>query len=223
MKKNIRLLFGLLAIILALSSCSGSSFEGEITEEIDACKLLECQENASVVDCACVCDESYLSKDCTGLDVAFTQKYLNYGISPFDLLDANIPIDSVYGEVFQDGLIFKLNTVSKVIKVTAITDSPETLNWPEAIDYYETFEINDYTDSYLPDLQELGEIRTKLYAELKVGDFSDDFYRSSETQDSDPNNAMAVFFLNGNVGPIEKARVNPVSYNHVRPVRSIEE
>ncbi|KOY52508.1 DUF1566 domain-containing protein [Polaribacter dokdonensis] len=223
MKKNIQLLFGLLIIILVFSSCSGSSSEGETTEEIDACTLLECQENASVVDCACVCDEGYLGEDCTDLDVAFTQKYLNDGISPFDLLDANIPIDSVYGKVFQDGIIFKLNTVSKIVKVTAITDSPETLNWPEAIDYCEAFEVNDYTDWYLPDLQELGEIRTKLYAELKVGDFNDDFYWSSETQDSDPNNAMAVFFLNGNVGPIEKARVNPVSYNHVRPVRSIEE
>ena len=223
MKKNIQLLFGLLTIILALSSCSGSSSEGETTEEIDACTLLQCEENASVVDCACVCDEGYLGEDCTDLDVAFTQKYLNDGISPFDLLDANIPIDSVYGKVFQDGIIFKLNTVSKIVKVTAITDSPETLNWPEAIDYCEAFEVNDYTDWYLPDLQELGEIRTKLYAELKVGDFSDDFYWSSETQDSDPNNAMAVFFLNGNVGPIEIARVNPVSYNHVIPVRSIEE
>jgi hypothetical protein len=223
MKKNIQLLFGLLTIILALSSCSGSSSEGETTEEIDACTLLQCEENASVVDCACVCDEGYLGEDCTDLDVAFTQKYLNDGISPFDLLDANIPIDSVYGKVFQDGIIFKLNTVSKIVKVTAITDSPETLNWPEAIDYCEAFDVNDFTDWYLPDLQELGEIRTKLYAELKVGDFSDDFYWSSETQDSDPNNAMAVFFLNGNVGPIEKARVNPVSYNHVRPIRSIEE
>ena len=223
MKKNIQLLFGLLTIILALSSCSGSSSEGETTEEIDACTLLQCEENASVVDCACVCDEGYLGEDCTDLDVAFTQKYLNDGISPFDLLDANIPIDSVYGKVFQDGIIFKLNTVSKIVKVTAITDSPETLNWPEAIDYCEAFDVNDFTDWYLPDLQELAEIRTKLYAEFKVGDFSDDFYWSSETQDSDPNNAMAVFFLNGNVGPIEKARVNPVSYNHVRPVRSIEE
>jgi hypothetical protein len=223
MKKNIQLLFGLLTIILALSSCSGSSSEGETTEEIDACTLLQCKENASVVDCACVCDEGYLGEDCTDLDVAFTQKYLNDGISPFDLLDANIPIDSVYGKVFQDGIIFKLNTVSKIVKVTAITDSPETLNWPEAIDYCEAFDVNDFTDWYLPDLQELAEIRTKLYAEFKVGDFSDDFYWSSETQDSDPNNAMAVFFLNGNVGPIEKARVNPVSYNHVRPVRSIEE
>ena len=223
MKKYTYLLIGILAISFLFFSCSGSSSEDETTEEIDTCSLLVCEENASVVDCDCLCDDGYFGEDCKDLDVAFTQKYLNDGVSPFDLLGANIPIDSVYGKVYQDGIIFKLNTVTKTIKVTAKTDSPETLNWPEAIDYCSTYEVNDFTDWYLPDLQELGEIRTKLYAELKVGDFSDDFYWSSETQDSDPNNAMAVFFLNGNVGPIEKARVNPVSYNHVRPVRSIED
>ena len=202
-------------------SCSNNNSVSP-DEDIDVCEITSCPENANLTDCTCLCNEGYFGEKCNELDVSFTQKYLDDGVSPFVLLDSNIPIDSIFGRKFQEGYVFHLNTVAKIVKVADLKDSDAELNWPEAIDYCGNLEINNFSDWYLPNINELQEIRVLLYSKLKIGNFNDNYYWSSITSDNDPNDAMAVFFLNGNIGPIEKARVNPVSYNNVRAIRMIQ-
>ena len=212
--------FSLFVVILLFCTCSSIN-SGDFDD--DGCPLSFCKKNATLIDCECECKEGYFGNNCDVFNKSFVQTYLDDGVSPFTLLSSNIPIDSIYGKEFQSGYIFSLNAVTKTIKVTTLEDASEKLNWPEAITFSDNYEINNYNDWYLPNLSELQDIRNILYAKLKIKGFQDEYYWSSETSDTEPNDAMAIFFFNGNIGPIEKARVNPVSYNYVRAVRIIQE
>lgn len=216
MKKNIGTL--LFLCLFTIISCT----DNQTSIEEANCELTSCNERGLIVDCKCECEDGYLGRRCERFNVNFTQKLLDDGVSPITLLNNNIPLDSIYGKVFRSGLIFHINTIGKEIKVVTLKDKEENLQWTNAVDYCENLEINGTNDWYLPNLEELEEIREILYAKLDIGNFEDDYYWSSVTVDNSPTDAFGIFFLNGNVGPIEKDRMNPVSYNFVRAVRKIQ-
>lgn len=192
------------------------------TEKEDICLLESCKNNGVVVDCRCECPEGYLGETCQRIDPTATQKLLDNGVSPFTLLSAGIQIDAVYGKNFQNGIIFHLNIIDNIVKITTQKDLEKKLQWTNAVNYCESLEVNGTTDWYLPNLTEVEEIRNILYVQQKVGSFEDDYYWTSVTVENSPNDAYGVFFLNGNNGPIEKDRMNEVSYNYVRAVRKIQ-
>ncbi|MAD98414.1 MAG: hypothetical protein CMB99_13905 [Flavobacteriaceae bacterium] len=192
------------------------------TPVVETCDITFCDNNGVLTDCACECPDGYSGVNCEFLNPAFVQTFLDDGLTPFELLNKNIPLDSIYGKNYQGGIIFHLNIVDQVVKVTVNKDLEEDLRWPNAIDYSNNLSTQSYSDWYLPEIEELQEMRVILYQKLQKGQFEDDFYWSSETVDGSPDDAYGVFFPNGNVGPIEKDRQNDVSLNYVRPARRIQ-
>ena len=215
MKKKV-LIYFCTVLILTLFNCSPNG------TAVPECSLSSCENNGVLEDCACICEDGYSGPNCERLDPAFAQKLLNDGFTPFELLNANIPLDSVYGREYQGGIIFHLNATNKLIKVAVTKDLEEDLRWPNAMDYSENLIVQSFDDWYLPSIDELQEMRIILYTRLEKGEFNDDYYWSSETVENSPTDAYGVFFPNGNVGPIEKDRQNHVSLNFVRPVRQIQ-
>ena len=104
---------------------------------------------------------------------------MNDGFTPFELINANIPLDSVYGREYQGGIIFHLNAANKLIKVAVPKDLEEDLRWPNAMDYSENLIVQSFDDWYLPSIDELQEMRIILYTRLEKGQFNDDYYWSS--------------------------------------------
>lgn len=201
-----------------MASCT----QTEATVEEETCEIVACENNGTLTDCACECPEGYIGLRCQRIDPTAAQQLLNDGVSPFVLINAGIQLNNIYGKTYQDGFIFHINIVDKIIKITASKASEKQLQWSNAVKYCDDLDLNGQTDWYLPNLTEVQEIREILYADKKVGDFKDDYYWTSNTVDGSPNDAYGVFFLNGNVGPIEKDRMNNVSYNNVRAVRKIQ-
>lgn len=199
-------------------ACSDSQ---TVIEEAN-CDISSCSDRGILENCKCECEEGYLGRKCERFDLKFTQKLLNDGVSPFALLNNNFPLDSVYGRKYKDGIIFDLNILEKEVKVVTAKEYEESLQWTNAVNFCDNLTIGNASDWYLPDLQELKDIREILYVRLKIGQFEDDYYWSSETVDNSPNDAYGLFFLNGNIGPIEKDRQNPVSFNFVRAARKIQ-
>ena len=199
-----------------LYSCSPSG------TDVPNCEITFCENNGVLQDCECICEEGYSGPNCERLNPAFAQKFLDDGLTPFELLNANIPLDSVYGKQYQGGLIFHLNTADKIIKVAVNKNLEDRLIWSNAMNYAQTLDTQNYSDWYLPNVNELKEIRNLLFNKLNVGNFESDYYWSSETVPTDQGDAYGVYFPNGNVGPIEKDRQNDISLNFVRPVRQIQ-
>lgn len=188
----------------------------------EVCTITECANQGVLVDCGCECKEGYSGELCNRLNSSYVQTYLNDGISPFTLINSGMPIDSIYGKSYENGIIFHLMISNKIVKVVTKKDVEKVLKWTAAVNYCDGLVINGTDDWYLPNLEEVIEIRENLYFKLKKGDFENDYYWSSTTSDVDPNDAIGVFFLNGNTGPIEKDRQNTVSDNNVRAVRQIQ-
>lgn len=209
-------LFLLIAVLL-LFNCSQ---EKTIAEE--TCEIAVCENNGNLVDCNCECPEGYLGIRCQRIDPNAVQKLLNDDVSPFLLINSGIQLSNIYGKNFRGGIIFHLNIVDKILKITAPKETEQKLQWTNAVKFCEDLDFNGETDWYLPNLDEVNEIREILYADKKVGDFNDDYYWTSVTVENSQNDAYGVFFLNGNVGPIEKDRMNDVSYNNVRAIRKIQ-
>lgn len=192
------------------------------TDQDPTCQIGFCENNGTLIDCACECPQGFTGLNCEKIDFTQTQKLLDNGITPFELISSGVKLDSIYGKIYKDGHIFELNIVDKIVKITTKKDLEENLQWTNAVNYCDNLEINNSLDWYLPNLDEVLEIREILYLKLKLGDFEDDYYWTSNTLDNNPNDAYGVFFLNGNIGPIEKDRMNDVSYNFVRAVRQIQ-
>lgn len=212
--------FSILGVLIFLFTIACSDSQTVIEEA--NCDISSCSDRGILEGCKCECEEGYLGRRCERFDLKFTQKLLDDGVSPFTLLNNNFPLDSVYGRKYKEGIIFDLNILEKEVKVVTAKEYEESLQWTNAVNFCDNLTIGNASDWYLPDLQELKDIREILYVRLKVGQFEDDYYWSSETVDNSPNDAFGLFFPNANVGPIEKDRQNPVSFNFVRAVRIIE-
>ena len=93
MAKNLTYL--LLIGLAIIYSCSPSG------TDTPNCEIPSCENNGVLQDCECICHEGYSGPNCERLNPAFVQKFLDDGITPFKLLNANIPLDSIYGKQYQ--------------------------------------------------------------------------------------------------------------------------
>lgn len=220
-------MYSLITIILMLLIVSCSQ-EKTIAEEIGEvvevnCDINSCDNDGVLNDCSCECPEGFIGETCENVDLTLSvQKLLDLGINPLTLLSAGVSIDDMNGKNFQNGLIFNIDNANKIVKTVVFKSNEQKLRWPDAVSFCENLDINGISDWYLPNLDELIEIRSLLYLKLDVDNFEDDYYWSSSTVETDQNEAYGVFFLNGNFGPIEKNRMNDVSLNYLRAVRKIE-
>lgn len=62
-------------------------------------------------------------------DVSETQSLLDDGISPKELFDGSVPLDSLYGKIYKDGYIFYLNTDDGTGMVSGMEDLVPDAEW----------------------------------------------------------------------------------------------
>jgi len=100
--KYFSVLSGLIFLfIMSMASCGN---------EADNClDNKDCLNAGICVDGNCICPQGFLGTLCESYDPAKVQALLDQGLSPFEIFQAGIPLDSIYGKVYKDGFIFYLD------------------------------------------------------------------------------------------------------------------
>ena len=108
-----------------------NGFSGVHCEIEDLCIIqnVDCQNGGICNDGNCECPEGYIGLYCQNFDPAQVQALLNAGISPKELYDAGISLDSIYGKMHEGGLIFYLNTNDGTGMVAAPADQGNSIEW----------------------------------------------------------------------------------------------
>jgi len=104
-------------------------FSGVNCEIQDLCANITCQNGGTCLDGICNCPEGYTGINCEKFDPAKVQTLLDNGKTPIELIDGDIPLDSLYGKIYSDGLIFYLDPVDGSGMVAAMEDQSLSAEW----------------------------------------------------------------------------------------------
>lgn len=114
------LLISIFTIVLLSESCTKEKL----------CPAINCNSGTlNTESCACECPDGFLGTNCEILDPGQVQTLLDAGKTPLELVDGNIPLDSLYGKMYEGGLIFYLNTTNGTGMVAATEDQSEGAEW----------------------------------------------------------------------------------------------
>ncbi len=97
-----------LTTLLLVSFCTVISTQSCI----DECDNQICQNGGTCENGTCLCLDGFLGTNCEVFDDSKVQALLNRGKSPKELYDGNVILDSLYGKMYEGGLIFYLNTAN---------------------------------------------------------------------------------------------------------------
>lgn len=111
--KSTILLLAVLGTVLGAQSCND---KGE-------CDGVVCQNGGACVDGACDCPDGYMGTNCEDFDPNRAQALLDAGKTPLELFDGGVPLENLYGKMYQGGLIFYLNTTDGKGLVAATADA----------------------------------------------------------------------------------------------------
>lgn len=161
--KRINLLILLLSIfILTISteSCKKddncpTGFSGTNCEIEDLCVIqnVNCQNGGACVDGTCDCPTGYIGTSCETFDPAQVQLLLDGGQTPLELVNGNVPLDSLYGKMYEGGFIFYLNTADGTGMVAATTNQSDGAEWGCYL--YDVLGLNNVqTDPTDPEIEE---------------------------------------------------------------------
>ena len=99
----------------------------------DPCENVICKNGAGQIEtktgCVCDCLQGYIGTNCENYDPAQVQVLLDAGITPKTLYDGGILLDSLYGKMYEGGLIFYLNTADGTGMVAATSDQSTSAEW----------------------------------------------------------------------------------------------
>jgi len=98
---------------------SGTNCE---TEDLCITNPIACQNGGTCNEGVCDCPEGYIGENCEGFDPSQVQALLEGGQTPIELVNGGVPIDSLYGKMYEGGFIFYLNTDDGTGMVAATED-----------------------------------------------------------------------------------------------------
>ena len=97
--------------------------------DVNPCFEVVCENDGTCFDGVCFCPAGFIGLNCELFDPTQVQALLNEGITPIELINANIPLENLYGMQFEDGLIFYLNTDDGTGMIAAAEDQDESEFW----------------------------------------------------------------------------------------------
>lgn len=109
-----------------LNGFSGINCE---TEDLCVSQNVDCQNDGSCENGVCDCPDGYIGANCEFFDVVWTQFLLNSGQTPLALYKGGIPLNSLFGKIYQEGLIFYLDTINGNGLVAATADQAMEMHW----------------------------------------------------------------------------------------------
>ena len=110
-------------LLILLLSISLLTVLTESCKKDESCPTINCNTGSlNEETCACDCPDGFLGTNCDSLDTSQVQTLLNYGKTPKELFDAGVPLDSLYGKMYEGGIIFYLNTDDGTGMVAATSD-----------------------------------------------------------------------------------------------------
>lgn len=101
---------------------SGTNCE---TEDLCITQNVVCENGGTCVEGTCECPEGYYGSSCESQTV----QHRLLTETPFDLINNNVPLDSLYGKIYEGGLIVYLNTTVNAGMVAATEDQSEGAEW----------------------------------------------------------------------------------------------
>lgn len=99
-----------------------NGFFGINCEIEDLCFGVTCENGGVCFDGNCNCPVGFIGANCENFDPGRVQFLLNAGNSPKELYEGNVPLDSLYGKMYEGGLIFYLNEAIGEVMIAALTD-----------------------------------------------------------------------------------------------------
>ena len=151
--KSLYFFFSFVLIIISFQSCSDDcdqvncnagvldelncqcdcppGFTGMHCEHEDLCitQNVDCQNGGTCVDGTCQCPEGYAGINCEHFDSTKVQFLLDTGFRPIELYNGGISMDSLYGKMYEGGLLFYLNTDDGSGMVAAPVDQSDGARW----------------------------------------------------------------------------------------------
>ena len=70
------------------------------TDQDPTCQIGFCENNGTLIDCACECPQGFTGLNCEKIDFTQTQKLLDNEITPFELISSGVKLDSIYGKIY---------------------------------------------------------------------------------------------------------------------------
>lgn len=100
-------------------------YSGTNCKTVDLCFGVTCQNGGDCVDGTCKCPDGFYGTSCENMTV----QHRLLTKTPFQLFNDNVPLDSLYGKLYEGGLIFYLNTTNGTGMVSAIQDQSNDVAW----------------------------------------------------------------------------------------------
>lgn len=97
--------------------------------DVNPCFEVVCENDGTCFDGVCFCPAGFIGLNCELFDPTQVQALLNEGITPIELINANIPLENLYGMQFEDGLIFYLNTDDGTGLLAGLNDQTAGAEW----------------------------------------------------------------------------------------------
>lgn len=108
-------------LLIMISSCGIS--------ETDACIDITCENDGICIDGDCDCPDGFTGVNCENLDASNVQALLDSGKTPKELFDGGLTLEQLYGNIYEGGYIFYLNTADGTGMVAATENQSNEVMW----------------------------------------------------------------------------------------------